>query len=129
MKKKLCILLVAIAVVCIAVNLFSDKKPSAADAIDLNWKLVNHEMLSNSARALEEYDNKTVKWTATVHRIEPDRVVMSDETYNGLPVNPLNVFWDKEELPALDKGDTITVIGTLKFGFPADRIENAYIVK
>jgi len=79
--------------------------------------------------ALEEYDNKTVKWTATVHRIEPDRVVMSDETYNGLPVNPLNVFLDKEELPALDKGDTITVIGTLKFGFPADRIENAYIVK
>ena len=93
----------------------------------MDWKKVHDEYLSNEARAKQDWDGQTIKWTGTVYKIEDKKAQMANETHNGLPLNPIDVYLPTEELVKLNKGDEITVVGTLSLD-TFTSIENASIV-
>ena len=85
-------------------------------AEELNWAAAYDLYLSNAAKAEVEYDGKIVKWTATVYEISESYCRMANETYNGLPLNSINVYMDTDELIKLNKYREIAVIGIMNIG-------------
>lgn len=105
-----------------------NKEKMLNDAIELNWKEVYNEYLSNEARAINNYDNKIVKWTAVVYDIDKKSVEMASETYNGLPSNSITVYLSKDEIINLEEYQVITIVGELHLG-SFTSISNAFIVE
>ncbi len=85
--------------------------------------------LNNEVKAKLEYDDKLVKWTAKVDRIENGHCILYIDTYNGLPLNAVEVFLSREELATLAPLDTITVVGFIEIGSIHDQLFAAYVVE
>ena len=85
--------------------------------------------LNNEVKAELEYNDKLVKWTAKVYRIEDGYCTLAVETYNGLPLNGVDVFLSMEELASLNTYDTITVVGFIKMGSISTYLQTAYILE
>lgn len=101
----------------------------AAEAPELDAEELISTVNSNEARAIEDYDGKVYKWTATIRRIESDYVAMSEELYNGVPLNPLYVYLPTETIADYDVDDTITVVGTVKVNGSFTSLKDAFIVE
>lgn len=102
---------------------------AAAEAPELDAEELISTVNSNEARAMEDYDGKIYKWTATIRRIESDYVVMSEELYNGAPLNPLYVYLPTETIADYDADDTITVVGTVKVNGSFTSLKDASVVE
>lgn len=86
---------------------------SAADAIEINWNDIRSEALDNAAKVKQEYDGKTVKYTAKVYEIKADHLTMSSKEDSGLPRDAIRVYLPTDELANVNRGSTITIIGKL----------------
>ena len=53
---------------------------------------------------------------------------MTNEWHNGLPLNPIDVYMSKDDLASLNRGQEITIIGTMDIG-SFTYILDAYIVE
>ncbi len=71
----------------------------------LNWNEVYHIVQENGAKA-EDYENKLYVYTGEVYSIEGNYCQLEF-------TNPIYAYLDKETLKSLNKGDVITVIGTM----------------
>ena len=129
MKKTLAILLSIIIILSLAsCGQGQNREKNLSSATELNWKEVNAQYLANEARAKNEYDGKIVKWTAKIYDIDTDSVRMANETYNGLPLNAIDVCLSNEDLVKLEKYKEITIVGELYLSsFP--KIKNAFVVE
>ena len=129
MKKTLAILLSIIIILSLAsCGQGQNREKILSSATELNWKEVNAQYLANEARAKNEYDGKIVKWTAKIYDIDTDSVCMANETYNGLPLNAIDVCLSNEDLVKLEKYKEITIVGELYLSsFP--KIKNAFVVE
>lgn len=127
MKRFICSTLATVVLLSLCACGSLSKEEMLATAITLDWDAVHDEYLANEARAKENYDGKIVKWTAKVYEIDANSAHMANETYNGLPVNAIDVHLSKDDLIKLDKYKTITIVGKLKLTHFSD-IVNAYIV-
>lgn len=101
----------------------------AAEAPELDAEELIYTVNTNEARAMEDYDGKVYKWTATIRRIDSDYVLMSEELYNGAPLNPLYVYLPTETIADYDVDDTITVVGTVKVNGSFTSLEDASVVE
>ena len=101
----------------------------AADAPELDAEELIMTVNSNEARAMEDYDGKLFKWTATIRRIESEYVLMSVELFNGAPLNPLYVYLPTETIADYEVDDTITVIGTVKVNGSFTSLKDASVVE
>ena len=71
---------------------------------------------SNKKRAENYYDNTAQKMTTIVREIEDNRVEVSEELYNGLPLNSIDLKGiDEDVMIKLNKGDEITFYGYLSY--------------
>ena len=71
---------------------------------------------TNEAKAQNYYDNKPQKMTSTVRSIEKNHIVVSETTFQGLPVNKIGIYGiDNDTMIELNKGDKITFFGYLSY--------------
>ena len=106
----------------------SGTQDSSKDVQVLDWASAYDEYLENAARAEQNYDGKLVQWTATVTRINENSCEMTNEWHNGLPLNAIDVYMSKDDLASLNRGQEITIIGTMDIG-SFTYILDAYIVE
>lgn len=81
-----------------------DNMVKEADILD--WEDVSKTVRDNGAKA-EDYNDKLYIYTGEVYSIEEDYCQLEY-------TNPIMVYLDKETLKSLNKGDIITVVGTMK---------------
>lgn len=106
----------------------SETQDSSEEVLELDWASAYDEYMENAARAEQNYDGKLVQWTATVTRIDENSCQMTNEWHNGLPLNPIDVYMSKDDLASLNRGQEITIIGTMDIG-SFTYILDAYIVE
>lgn len=97
-------------------------------AIEINGDDLRAAVNENSARAELDYEGKVVVLTSVVRSIGSTYVDVSHELYNGYPLNSISVYLPKEVLAELNKGDTITVMGTLEGIVSFPKIKDATII-
>lgn len=119
--------LIMMVILAISVCSCGSRESKIEKAIDLNWRLVHNEYISNPTSAKNAYHNKLVKWTAQVYHVDENFVDMANETSNGYPLNSIKVYLDKDEIVKVRSGQTITVVGKLKLSSFTD-IKGAFIV-
>lgn len=106
----------------------TETQDSSEDILVLDWASAHDEYRENAARAEQNYDGKLVQWTATVTRINENSCEMTNEWHNGLPLNAIDVYMSKDDLASLNRGQEITIIGTMDIG-SFTYILDAYIVE
>ena len=85
-------------------------------AEELSFDKVRSSYNDNEIKAQNYYDNTSQKMTTMVREITKDHVVVSDETYLGSPVNPIQLRGiDDDTMMKLSKGDIITFFGYVSY--------------
>ena len=134
MKKILSLLLVGIMCISLVACAGEEKvkEPTQEEllesAIEINGDDLRAAVNENSARAELDYEGKVVVHTSVVRSIGPTYVDVSHELYNGYPLNSISVYLPKEVLAELNKGDTITVMGTLEKVSSFPKIKDATLI-
>lgn len=83
------------------------------EAVELDWQAVSSERLENEARAKQDWEGKTVRYTATVATISSEYAHVYNEMVDGMLYNPIDVYLSADDLVKPNKDDVITVVGTL----------------
>ena len=134
MKRVTALLLTAVLalslVACGGNKEYSEEKKEdlTEEAEVLDWSKAHDEYLENAARAEQNYDGKLVQWTGTVTKIEETSCQMTNEWHNGVPLNAIDVLMSQDDLASLNRGDEITIIGTMDIG-SFTYIYDAFIVE
>ena len=130
MKKLFSLLLVFAMVLslCSCISSVPSKEEMISNAIELNWEKVNKERQENIVRAQNEYNDSIVKWTAKVYNINNGYVTMSNKSYNGVPIDFINVYLSNDDIAKLEKLQEVTVVGKLSIS-AGGSINDAFIIE
>lgn len=131
MKK---ILIVSIVSIVLAFGLLgcsteSDKEKAINEAIDIQANDIQSQMVENSAKAKQEWNGKTVRYTGVFYQVRADKAQMYQDTYRGKPLNAILVELSEEELVTLELGHTYTVVGVIEIDNFIIDINDAFIVE
>jgi len=107
---------------------YSNKKKEEMKekAVDLDWKKVSSEYLSNPTSAIEKYNGSIVRWTAKAYNLSSTSFDMAIETYNGYPLDPVTVSMIDDDLKKIQNFKEYTIIGELNLG-DFDNISYAFL--
>lgn len=120
-KSKLMIIIPIVAVIIIAVvgivivlNSSMSKEKMLEVAEVLNYYEIKSAMGQNQNRAIEEYKDKIFKCTGSISEISNNYVKISvNKVSSDIIEGYIKVYLNKNEIKALNMGDTITVVGKL----------------
>lgn len=105
-----------------------NKEELVNEAVEIQTSDLTTQILDNSAKAKQDWDGKTVKYTGIYYRIFNDRAEFYQDRYNGMPLDAIDVELSQDELASLEKGKTYTVVGTIQIRSFDYGIEDAFIV-
>lgn len=109
-------------------NAVASSSVNLDEAVELDWEKVYWEYEENEARASQNWDGKTVKWSSVVEKIEKDYVTCRGFYFKNNYTAPIDVYLSAEDLVKLNKGDAIIVVGEFSNSNHFHKIYNAKLV-
>lgn len=120
---------VALTCLLFACSQAPTQEEMASKAQEINASDLRKQILSNSAKAEQDWEGQLVKYTGVFDRVSNDEAEMHQETYNGLPLNAIYVELSQDELASLERGKTYTVVGKTDIFDSGFRIREAFLVE